>query len=44
MDGAEVGGSGDVAGASELFVAIDGRIAGIIVVTDAIRASRARRR
>ncbi|HMI48312.1 MAG TPA: heavy metal translocating P-type ATPase [Gemmatimonadaceae bacterium] len=28
-----------VAGASELFVAIDGRIAGIIVVTDAIRAT-----
>jgi P-type Cu+ transporter len=29
----------DIAGASEFFVAIDGRIAGIIVVTDAIRAS-----
>jgi Cu+-exporting ATPase len=29
----------DVAGASEFFVAIDGRIAGLIVVTDAIRAS-----
>ena len=28
-----------VAGASELFVAIDGRVAGIIVVTDAIRPS-----
>jgi P-type Cu+ transporter len=32
-------GARDIAGASELFVAIDGRIAGIIVVTDAIRAS-----
>ena len=30
-------GSRAVAGASELFVAIDGRVAGIIVVTDAIR-------
>jgi len=29
----------DIAGASELFVAIDGSLAGIIVVTDAIRAS-----
>jgi Cu+-exporting ATPase len=29
----------DIAGASELFVAIDGRISGIIVVTDAVRAS-----
>jgi len=28
-----------VAGASELFVAIDGRVAGVIVVTDAIRPS-----
>ena len=29
----------EISGASEFFVAIDGRIAGIIVVTDAIRAS-----
>jgi Cu+-exporting ATPase len=29
----------DIAGESELFVAIDGRISGIIVVTDAIRSS-----
>jgi Cu+-exporting ATPase len=28
-----------IAGASELFVAIDGRVAGVIVVTDAIRPS-----
>jgi Cu+-exporting ATPase len=28
-----------IAGASELFVAIDGRVAGIIVVTDAVRSS-----
>jgi P-type Cu+ transporter len=40
MDGAEQPAAArDIAGASELFVAIDGRIAGIIVVTDAIRAS-----
>ncbi|MGZ3332630.1 MAG: heavy metal translocating P-type ATPase [Gemmatimonadaceae bacterium] len=40
MDGAEKPASArDIAGASELFVAIDGRISGIIVVTDAIRAS-----
>jgi P-type Cu+ transporter len=32
-------GARDIAGASELFVAIDGRIAGIILVTDAVRAS-----
>ncbi len=31
--------AGDVTGASELFVAIDGRVAGIVVVTDAIRPS-----
>jgi Cu+-exporting ATPase len=31
--------AGAVAGASELFVAIDGRVAGIILVTDAIRPS-----
>jgi Cu+-exporting ATPase len=40
IDAAEkVAGARDIAGASELFVAIDGQIAGIIVVTDAIRAS-----
>jgi Cu+-exporting ATPase len=40
MDGAErPAPARDIAGASEFFVAIDGRIAGIIVVTDAIRAS-----
>jgi len=40
MDGAEKPAPArDIAGASEFFVAIDGRIAGIIVVTDAIRAS-----
>jgi P-type Cu+ transporter len=40
MDGAEKSAAArDIAGASELFVAIDGRIAGIIVVTDSIRAS-----
>ena len=40
MDSAEkVTPAGDIVGASEFFVAIDGRIAGIIVVTDAIRAS-----
>jgi Cu+-exporting ATPase len=33
------GGARDIAGASELFVAIDGKVAGIIVVTDAIRPS-----
>jgi Cu+-exporting ATPase len=37
--GAKSGAERDIAGASELFVAIDGRIAGIVVVTDAIRAS-----
>jgi Cu+-exporting ATPase len=40
MDVVPKSGAGrDIAGASELFVAIDGRIAGIVVVTDAIRAS-----
>jgi P-type Cu+ transporter len=40
IDAAEkVAGARDIAGASELFVAIDGQIAGIIVVTDAIRAT-----
>jgi Cu+-exporting ATPase len=41
MDGAEkpAAAARDIAGASEFFVAIDGRIAGIIIVTDAIRAS-----
>ena len=40
MDGADKSEAvRDLAGASELFVAIDGRIEGIIVVTDAIRAS-----
>jgi Cu+-exporting ATPase len=40
LDAAETSaGARDIAGASELFVAINGRIAGIIVVTDAIRAS-----
>jgi len=40
MDSADKSAAGrDIAGASELFVAINGRIEGIIVVTDAIRAS-----
>jgi Cu+-exporting ATPase len=40
MDGAEKSAAArDIAGTSELFVAVDGRVAGIIVVTDAIRAS-----
>lgn len=40
MDGAEQPAAArDIAGASELFVAIDGRVAGIIVVTDAVRDS-----
>jgi Cu+-exporting ATPase len=37
----EAAGVHAVAGASELFVAVDGRVAGIIVVTDAIRSSSA---
>jgi Cu+-exporting ATPase len=40
MDGAEKPASArDIAGSSELFVAIDGRIVGIIIVADAIRSS-----
>jgi Cu+-exporting ATPase len=40
LDGAEKPAPArEIVGASEFFVAIDGRIAGIIVVTDAIRAS-----
>jgi P-type Cu+ transporter len=38
-DGVEKPAARDIAGASELFVAIDGRMSGIIVVTDAIRPS-----